>query len=271
MKKLFIYAVLIGMCFAQGLYCKNAAVAMVGNKIILESDVRSKMSEISGDYEVALRDVVIENMLLFEAEKEGIIIEPEEFAFEVERIKQGFADEASFYAALDKENMPYSLFVQMIENKIKVNAIVKKNVIDKIQISSSEVAEKMREMSDLGNYTYRFRLKWFGDDLSAQEFIEGFDIANEEEMGDAVTLSKENISSEVLAGIEQLSPNELSGPIKVGDRYLVVMLKEAQRVEANSYQLYLRVRNMLLNMKFEDAFNNYLRELQLKTPVFYVD
>ena len=50
MKKLFIYAVLIGMCFAQGLYCKNAAVAMVGNKIILESDVRSKMS-VSGDCE----------------------------------------------------------------------------------------------------------------------------------------------------------------------------------------------------------------------------
>ena len=107
-------------------------------------------------------------------EKEGIIIEPEEFAFEVERIKQGFADEASFYAALDKENMPYSLFVQMIENKIKVNAIVKKNVIDKIQISSSEVAEKMREMSDLGNYTYRFRLKCLDD--CPQEFIEGFDI-----------------------------------------------------------------------------------------------
>jgi hypothetical protein len=105
MKKIFIYAVLIGMWIAPGLYCENTAVAMVGNKIVLESDVRLKMQEANNNYEEALRDVVIENMLLFEADKERIEVVPEELAFEIEQIKQRFPDEASFYAALEKDNM----------------------------------------------------------------------------------------------------------------------------------------------------------------------
>ncbi len=107
--------------------------------------------------------------------------------------------------------------------------------------------------------------------MSAQEFIDSFDITKEEEMGNEGVLSKEEISPEVLAELDKLSPGNLSSPIKIGDRYLVILLKDVEKEEIDSYQLYLRVRSMLLNMKFEENFNNYLRELQLRIPVFYCE
>ncbi|MCM8820627.1 MAG: peptidyl-prolyl cis-trans isomerase [Candidatus Omnitrophica bacterium] len=270
MKKIIFCAILI--CVISELYCENSSVVMVGNKVIFESDVRMKMKEENKNYEEALRDVVIERMLLFQAEKEGIVVSPDELTLEIERIKKRFPDEASFYKALEKDNVPYIVFVKTVEDKIKVRKIIKKNVIDKIEITTPEIAEKMKELKKEGSYYYRFRLKWFDSELSAQEFINAFDDKKETDMGEEGTLSREEIMPEVLSEIEKLSPGKLSGPIKIGNRYLVVFLKDIRHEEVNSYQqLYLNARMALQNMKFEEKFNSYLKELHSKIPVFYCD
>lgn len=269
MKKTIICLILIGI--TAGLYCENASVVMVGNKVVLESDVRTKMKEENKNYEEALRDIVVEKMLLFQAEKEGIVVSSDELSFEIERIKKSFPDEASFYAALEKNNVPYSIFVKTVEDRIKVRNIIRKNVVDRIEISSPEIAAKIKELEEGGSCSYRFRLKWFDSEASAQEFVKGFDSTKEAEMGEEVTLSKEEIIPEVLAGIEKLSAGSISSPIKMGNRYLVVMLKDVSQGEYTSYQLYQKAKTILQNMKFEAALNNYLKELQSKIPVFYCD
>ncbi|HOL21861.1 MAG TPA: hypothetical protein PLQ41_03275 [bacterium] len=270
MKKIIICTILI--CVISGLYCENASVVMVGNKVVLESDVRTRMKEENKNYEEALRDIVIEKMLLFQAEKEGIEVSSDELTLEIERIKKRFPDEATFYKALEKDNIPYSVFVKTVEDKVKVRNIIKKNVVDKIEITTPEIAAKMRELKEKGNYYYRFRPKWFDSESSAQEFIKGFDSTKESAMGEETTLSKEEIMPEVLSEIEKLAPGKLSGPVKIGNRYLVLLLKDIRREEVSSYQqLYLKARSILQNMKFEEKFNGYLKELQSKIPVFYCD
>ncbi|MCM8829793.1 MAG: peptidylprolyl isomerase [Candidatus Omnitrophica bacterium] len=270
MKKVIFCAILI--CVISGLYCENASVVMVGNKVVFESDVRMKMKEEGKDYEEALRDVVIEKMLLFQAEKEGIVVSPDELTLEIEHIKKRFPDEASFYKALEKENIPYSVFVKTVEDKIKVKNLIKKNVVDKIDITISEIAAKMKELKEKGDCYYRFRLKWFDSELSAQEFINAFDSTKETDMGEEVSLSREEIMPEVLSEIEKISPGKLSGPIKIGNRYLVIFLKDIRHEEVNSYkELYLKARETLQNMKFEKQFNSYLKELHSEIPVFYCD
>ncbi|MCX8082946.1 MAG: peptidyl-prolyl cis-trans isomerase [bacterium] len=269
MKKIFICVMLV--CITFTLHCENSSVVMVGNKVVLESDVRIKMKEENKNYEEALRDIVIEKLLLFQAEKEGIEVSPEELTFEVERIKKRFPDEASFYKALNIDNIPYSIFVKTVEEKIKVRNLVKKNVVDTIEITSSEIADKTKELKEKGNYSYYFRLKWFDSELSAQDFIKNFDITKEPEMGEEITLSKEEIAPDVLSAIENLSKGNLSSPVKVGNKYLVVLLKDVQKEEINSYQLYLKARAILQNIKFEEKFNSYLKELQSKIPIFYCD
>lgn len=262
---------LIIIFIAGFLYCENSSVVMVGNKVILESDVRTRMKEEKKNYEEALRDIVIEKMLLFQAEKEGLTVSEEELSYEIERIKKGFPDEATFYKALEKDNIPYSIFVKTVEEKIKVRNIIRKNVVDKIVISPSEIAAKIKEMKKGGIYSYRLRLKWFDTEDIAQEFMKGFTEGKEVEMGEEMTLLKEEISSDVLAEIENLSPGQLSSPIKIGNRYLIVLLKDVKHEEINSYQLFIKAREILQNQRFEEQFNNYLKELQSKIPVYYCD
>jgi len=268
MKKIIICAILI--CITAGLYCENASVVMVGNKIVLESDVRAKMKEENKEYEEALRDAVIEKMLLFQAEKEGIVVTSEELTSEIERIKKRFPDEASFYTALEKDNIPYAVFVKTIEEKLKVRNLVKKNVVDKIEITTPEIAAKMKELKESGGYSYSIKLKWFQSESQAQDFVKGFDSTKEAEMEEG-TLSREEIMPEVLTEIDKISPGMLSNPIKIGNKYLVVLLKNVKKEEASDYQLYLKARSILQNIKFEERFNAYLKELQAKIPVFYCE
>lgn len=269
MKKIIAYLVLI--CMTAILYCDDSSVVMVGNRVVLESEVRTKMKEENKNYEEALRDIVIEKMLLYQAEKEGITVSQDEISSEIERIKKRFPDEASFFAALAKDNIPYSIFVKTVEEKLKVRNIIRKNVVDKIEVAPSEIAAKIKELKEKGSYSCKLRLKWFNSEKSAQEFVNSFEIKKEAEMGDEMVLSKEEIIPEVLSEIENLSPGNISRPVKVRDKYVVVFLKEVKQEETNSYQLYLKARNILQNLKFEEQFNNYLKELQRQIPVFYCE
>jgi len=51
----------------------------------------------------------------------------------------------------------------------------------------------------------------------------------------------------------------------------VVLLKDVKKEEASPYQLYLKARSILQNMRFEERLNAYLKELQTKIPVFYCE
>jgi hypothetical protein len=42
----------------------------------------------------------------------------------------------------------------MLENQLKVKKVIKKNVIDKIEVPSFEIAEKIKEFKESGSYLY---------------------------------------------------------------------------------------------------------------------
>ncbi|MBN1445201.1 MAG: hypothetical protein JW957_03735 [Candidatus Omnitrophica bacterium] len=252
--------------------CENMSVVMVGNKVILESDVRAKMGEINKDYENALRELVVERMLVFQAEQEGIAATPEEVAFETARIKANFPDEQAFLEGLAKENLPYDIFVKKVEENIKSRKLVRKNITEKVQITIPEITAKMKELEEAGSSAYNVRMKWFEDEASAEAFFSGFDASKESDMSEVIKLSAGDIMPAVLAEIEKLSAGEISKPFKVGDRYLVVLLKDTvQGEKPDDYLLYNRAKIILQNTKFSQEFDRYLKELQGKIPVFYTN
>jgi len=255
---------------AGAAYCENMSVVMVGNKVILDSDVKVKMSEISKDYQNALRELVVEKMLVFQAEQEGIEAAPEEIAFETARIKANFPDEQAFLEGLAKENMPYDIFVQKVAENIKSRKLVRKNVSEKITITIPEISEKMKEIEKANSSSYNVRMKWFEDEASAAAFVNGFDASKESDMGEIIKLSAGDIIPAVLVEIEKLSAGEISKPFSVGEKYLAVLLKDVVRGEKpDDYLLYNRAKMILQNAKFTEEFDKYLKELQGKIPVFY--
>ncbi len=257
---------------AGAAYCENMSVVMVGNKIILDSDVRVKMSEINKDYENALRELVVERMLVFQAEREGMEAMSEEVAFETARIKANFPDEQAFLEGLAKENLPYEIFVKKVAENIKSRKLVRKNVSEKIQITMAEITAKMKELEKASSSSYNVRMKWFEDESSAIAFVSGFDASKESDMSEVIKLSAGDIVPEVLAEIEKLSAGEISRSFKVGEKYLAVLLKDVvQGEKPDDYLLYNRAKIILQNVKFSEEFDKYLKELQGKIPVFYTN
>jgi parvulin-like peptidyl-prolyl isomerase len=250
-------------------WCENASVVMVGNKVVLGSDVRVKMREENVDYEEALRRLIFEKLLLLQAEKEGMQVYEGEIDYEINRIIKNFPDERTFFQQMEKENVPYYLFRKKIADKIKVNKLVRKNVTARFEITPVEISRKMEEIEGIAGYSYYFKKKSFENESLAKDFISIFDEKKEEEMDDAVWMNSEEILPEVLKEFQKTVKGELSSPVKVDKGYLVFLLKDIKKYEIDAYVLYKRAKNVLSNIKFSEEFDRYIKELQAKTPVVY--
>ncbi len=260
--------ILFGLCSGM-IYCEDVSVVMVGDKVVLENDIRAKMRDENKDYQEALRDIVSEKLLLLQAEREGIEVTKEEVDSEINRIMKRFPDEKAFFSQLEKEKIPYQLFRKQIEEKVKVKKLIRKNVVDKLVITTSEILKKMKEIEEKSSNAYKVKMKWFNDEASSKDFASSFNDTKEEEMTDVGWMNSEEILPQVLEPLEKIGKGKLSAPIKINNRYLILLLKDINKRKPDAYTLYNRAKNALYNIKFSEKFNAYLRELQSRTPVFY--
>jgi foldase protein PrsA len=252
-------------------YCEDVSVVMVGNRVVLESEVRAKMREENKDYEEALRSLVSERLLLLQVEKEGIEVTIEEIDSEINRIMERFPDEKTFLLQLEKEDIPYYLFRKNIEERIKVRKLIRKNVASRFEITPLEISKKMKEIEETGSYSYNLKMKWFNEESSSEDFVKNFDETKEKEMTDAGWMNTEEILPDVLEGMKKMDKGDLSSPIKVNNRYLVLLLKDVRKQEVDTYILYNRAKEVLYSKKFSEEFDRYLKEIQAKTPMYYSD
>lgn len=251
-------------------YC-DVSVVMVGNKVVLESEIRAKMRNENRNYDDALRELVSEKLFLLEAEKQGLTVTDAEREAEIKRIIKRFPDEQAFMNQLEKEGISYQLFKSGIEEKLKVRKLIKKNVVEKIVITPPEIARKMQEIAGSGNYSYNIKTKWFDNEISARDFLMQFEDGKEQEMDDAGWLGRDEMLPDVMKGMENIKKGELAGPMKIGNKYLVLLLKDVREEKLDEQILYTRAKNLLYNLKFSERFDEYLRELQSRTPLFYSD
>lgn len=267
MKK-FICLLIISMLFVSlHVSSENKSVASVGNKIILESDIKRKMAG-SISYEDALKELILENMLLFKAESEGIEITPEELEAEMQKIRQNFPDGMDFPGYLDSINISYAYFKKMVENRVKTNKLIRQQIVNKIEIRQSEIMNAMKELQSAAENLYSFSLKWFDEKQDAEDFAEGFNEAKEKEMATVDWMKQEEILPEVLNELLNLGENDLSSPFKVKDRYLVLLLKGVrQRKKGDIAELFTQARNAVYQRKFNEQFDLYIKKLQSTIPV----
>lgn len=143
--------------------------AVVGDEIILETEVNEYVSFISSDPNVQknfssyeeLRNNVISGLisrrlLLAQAEKESISISREEVVKRaqerLERIKRRFPSEADFYKYLEEQNLTIDEFKKDSEDSIKteliMQQIVQKKLAAKIMISPIMVKKFYEENRD---------------------------------------------------------------------------------------------------------------------------
>ncbi|HNS32179.1 MAG TPA: hypothetical protein PKN36_04300 [bacterium] len=267
MKKLILlYAVFIFITIE--VFSENKSVVTVGNKMIFESDIKANMAG-NKEYKESMNELILQKMLVFQAEAEGHQATEEEVADEIKKIKGSFPDEASFLNNLSNQNMSYTLLKAAVADKIKTNKLVKQKIANRIEIRQSEIMNAIRELQSQNN-VYCFRLKWFESEEEGMKFAGGFDGTKETEMSEAEWFKQEEILPEVLEEIKKVKEGELTPPFKIKEKYLVLLLKGVKQDDKTDMaELYGRARNLLYQKKFGQQFDAYVKELQSTIPVFY--
>ena len=258
------------MFLAWSGYCKDVTVVMVGNKAVMESDVMAKMRDENRNHDEALRDLVSEKLLLLQAEREGITVTDTETKAEINRIMKRFPDEKTFMQQLEKEGIPYELFKTSIEEKLKVRKVIRKNVVEKIVITTPEIMKKMQELEKSGSYSYNFKTKWFEDEAASVNFMKQFSSEKEQQMDDAGWLNSGEILPEIVKAMEKTARGQLGGPVKIGNKYLVLLLKDA-REEKPMYRSCIPGRGTFCTMQgFPKGLTSISASCRLKPRCFIV-
>ncbi|MCK9266214.1 SurA N-terminal domain-containing protein [bacterium] len=268
MKQLiFILTVFVLITYVSN--ADNRSVVTVGNKAILENEIKAQMGQTS-DYKSTIERLIFEKLLIFQAEQEGFKATPEEIESEIAKIKLTFTDETTFWQHLSQNNISPIFFKQSIENRIKTNKLIRSRVVNKIKITRSELMEAMRGYQTLKELSYLFSLKWFNTQKEAEEFVLGFNEQKLSEMSTPEWLEQNKIVLEVLQAIEQIPNGGLTSPFKLNERFLVVFVKEKKEEDINDIEkLYTEARNIIYQQKFHQQLDKYIKELQATIPVIY--
>ncbi len=259
MKK-FIFFILISFT----IYCQDRIVAIVGNKPIFEKEVIFKSKSEKIDYKTAFDLLIEEKLLLSQVEKKDIKISREELTKEIDSIKKKLGLE-NFYEYLKLRNITYVQFEEEILKSLKIRKLIKEEIINKIEISPVEIAKEMEKL-ETNNYLFEFYFKWFERKEDGEFFIKNFNEEKIKEM-EYGKLKGYEIRDEILSLIKILNPGEISNPLEIDDKYLVVYLKnkEAQKVE--KYQLYSETKDRIFKTKYSIAYKSFIEKLKNEIPV----
>lgn len=259
MKKLIIIFSLL----TAFLFSSDRTVAFVGKTPVFESEVYQIIYTEKASFDKALERVIERKLIVEKAKKEDIEVKEEEINKEFERIKSSFPDEKSFMDNLKKSGITVAELKNILKEKVITRKFIEKEIIRKIEISTSEVANFMGKHSEITEYNFKF--KWFESKEKADEFCISPDSNKMEESG---YLKEDEILPEILENLKKLKKGMFSRPFKIGNKFIVVYLIDIKKEEVKDIkQLYQIARRKIYKEKFNTLYANLISRLKEEIPV----
>ncbi|MCM8772285.1 MAG: SurA N-terminal domain-containing protein [Candidatus Omnitrophica bacterium] len=261
MKKLFLFLSL----FIFSISGENKIVAFVGNKPIFEKDIliKSQIGNIS--FPLAFKTLIEERLLLYEAEKQGIEVNEKEVANEIEKIKKNFVSLQDFYNYLKSIGITRLQLEEEIKNNLKIKKLIKKEIVDKIEITPLEIA---REYEKIGNEMneYEFYFKWFENKEEAENFSKNF---NQELLKDMeyAKLKSSEIINEILEKLEKAEKNTIMEPFQINQKWIVIYLTNKISMEMSKYEKYKEIKERIFKTKYSEIYKDYIEKLKKTIPI----
>ncbi|HOK56086.1 MAG TPA: SurA N-terminal domain-containing protein [bacterium] len=264
MKRFLIFFFL----FVLTVFGEDKIVAIVGNKPVFEKEVvlRSKRDKI--DYPIALQVLIEEKLLLYQAEKNKIEVSDEEIKNEIERIKKNFPSLKEFYNYLNERQIKISQLREEIENSLKIRKLIRNEVISKIEITPVEIANEMKKIEEEYN-EYEFFFKWFDNEEDAEKFVRNFNTESLKEM-ELAKLKSSEIIEEILEKISKMEKEKISFPFKIGEKWIVIYLKEKTHLDADKLEIYREAKDRIFKIKYSLLYRNFIEELKKTIPVKFL-
>jgi foldase protein PrsA len=264
MKKILIFFFLI----IFPIFTQDKIVAIVGDKPIFEKEIVLRSFRDKIDYSTSLNYLIEEKLLLYQAEKNKIEVTDEEVKNEIERIKKNFPSLKEFYDYLKENKINISQLKEEIGNALKIKKLIRAEIISKIEITFVEIANEMKKIEDEYN-EYEFFFKWFDNKESGDEFVEKFNSESLKEMEYAKLKSSE-IIEDILEKISKLEKGKITSPIKIGEKWVVIYLKEKNELNADKLEKYIQAKDRIFKTKYSVLYRDYIEELKKTIPVKFL-
>ena len=264
MKKILIFFFLITF----GIFAQDKIVAIVGDKPIFEKEIILKSYRDKIDFSTSLQYLIEEKLLLYQAEKNKIEISDEEIKNEIERIKKNFPSIKEFYDYLKENRINISQLKEEIANSLKIRKLIRDEIVSKIEITPVEIANEIKKIEDEYN-EYEFFFKWFENKEIAERFVEKFSLENLKEM-EYTKLKSSEIIEEILEEISKLEKGKITSPIKVGEKWVVIYLKEKNELNADKLEKYIQAKDRIFKTKYSVLYRNYIEELKKTIPIKFL-
>ncbi len=255
--------IIISSLLTTFLFSSDRIVAFVGNTPVFESEVYQIMYTEKTSFDKALERVIERKLIVEKAKKENIEVKKEEIDKEFERIKSSFPDEKSFMDNLKKSGITIADLKNILREKIITRKFIEKEIISKIEITPSEIANFMSKHSEIIEYNFKF--KWFGNKEEADGFCKCPDSEKMEESG---YLKEDEILPEILENLKKLKKGMFSRPFKIGKKFIVIYLLDTKREKVKDIrQLYQIAKRKIYNKKFKSLYKNLISRLKKEIPI----
>jgi len=294
-KKIFLflifttYYLLTTTCYP--LFAQDKIVAIVNKDIITQKDLNDFINfmrvQLSTQYQgkqleskiqsmkLDLLDKLIEDRLILqEAKKDNIIIDPDRIKAKINEIKKHYGSDTEFQNAIAKQGLVQADIEGKIREQTLMYAVIDREIRSKIIIKPVEVTDfyqrnikefifpEQRDFESVTVDNESFANEVFDKLKSGQELEE---VANRYSLAinKFSSLRDGQLRKDIEETVFKINVGQISAPVKIEDSYYIFKLNNIiSPRQQNLSEVQEEIHAMLFNKKMQEALTKWLDELK---------
>lgn len=266
-KTFVLFGFIIAIASAYAFQKKDEVYAIVGNKVIMKNTIQKRANLENIPFDSALKQLIEEDMLLYEADKEKIKVSSPAITQRLNEIEKKFPSSSEFLKFLIKNGFPdIKSFKKYLSAQLKIESLIQKNVVSKIQISPVEIFKEMQGINP--GKMLMLKTMSFPSKKDAEAFVKEFNKNPSKEidkMQDIGWVNVKELNADVVKVIASTSKGKISPPLKSSNKWTVFYVENIK--ENTIKDIYIKAREKIFKEKYQKQLNQYIHSLKNKIPV----
>ncbi|MFA4990243.1 MAG: peptidyl-prolyl cis-trans isomerase [Candidatus Omnitrophota bacterium] len=284
------------LCTPHFLYAQDQIVAIVNNEVITQKDLNDFLHfmsmQLSGEHQGKeleekknaikfdlLNRLIEDRLILQEAKKEKISMDENRIKAKIGEIKKQYRSDADFQKELMTQGLTQADIEKKIREQFLMFSVVERKVRSKITVKPEEVTEfyethKKDFTSGEGRELEVYALE---NEDQAQSFSYNLRVGKKPQdlatrypftVSEFNVYKGEELKGEMGEVVFNLGVNEVSGPVKIEDKYYVFkLLSIIPAKEFTLVQVQGRIHRFLFDKKMQEEFAIWLNELKKQSYI----
>ena len=267
----------------------DRVVAVVNNEAITWSELykamtielKKRFGPVSSEQKMAvlrnnessfLENMIDKSLLLQEARKKGLSVQPEEVNKAIQSIRQEhFVSEEELINTVNEEGYTFEEYRSRVSEQILTNRLMQQEVLEKIKVSEDDISKHLKENGLQNRTQYKVRQIFIGktqDQGGAEQKMEELQrrVASGEDFGELAMAYSEGPAREQGGYLGYVSPGQLSkeyedalNAMYPGD---VTLLRSGEGLHLIELEEIRDVQEALKEAFFEDRYGKWLKSLR---------